>query len=112
MANGRTVTIDGGLIEDFDGFHDAVAGAFGFPGWYGRNWDALNDLLSYLDDEDNSSAFAVEPGEVVTIRIDRVSRMRERAPELLDGLVRSCAFVNWVRLEQGMTPFLCLAFYE
>ncbi len=112
MPKGRIAIIDGSLIEDLEGFHDAVTQTFGFPDWYGRNWDALNDLLRFLDDDRETTAFFVEPGETVTIRIEHASLMRERAPEIFDGLVRSCGFVNWGRLERGMAPYLCLAFAE
>ena len=33
-------------------FHDIIRDALDFPDWYGKNWDAFNDLLSTECDAD------------------------------------------------------------
>jgi Barstar (barnase inhibitor) len=33
-------------VEDKPGFLDRAGAAFGFPSWFGRNWDAFADSLS------------------------------------------------------------------
>ena len=38
--------IDLAGINSKDGFLAAVAQALGFPAWFGRNWDALEDCLT------------------------------------------------------------------
>lgn len=38
--------IDLAGIDSKDGFLAAVAQALGFPDWFGRNWDALEDCLT------------------------------------------------------------------
>lgn len=40
--------IDLAGIDSKDGFLAAVAQALGFPDWFGRNWDALEDCLTDL----------------------------------------------------------------
>ena len=35
-------------MTDRDACHDHLAAAFGFPQWYGRNLDALYDLLTQI----------------------------------------------------------------
>ena len=38
-------TIDVGSVETLGDLHDLLAESFGFPEWYGRNWDAAWDCL-------------------------------------------------------------------
>jgi len=40
------VILDGLSIQSEDDFHDAIENAFDLPGWYGRNLDALWDVLT------------------------------------------------------------------
>jgi RNAse (barnase) inhibitor barstar len=37
--------IDGSEISDRDGLMDALGEALALPDWFGRNWDALRDVL-------------------------------------------------------------------
>ncbi len=41
---------------------DLVAARLGFPTWFGRNWDALNDVLC------DPNLTGVEPGDVIVLR--------------------------------------------
>lgn len=41
----EVVAIDGGDIAGRDDLMEALAGALGLPEWFGRNWDALDDVL-------------------------------------------------------------------
>lgn len=47
----REITIDCASIDTRAAFHDALAEAFSFPDWYGRNLDALHDLLTAVSEE-------------------------------------------------------------
>ena len=40
------IILDGALMTDRTAVHDLLAEKFGFPDYYGRNLDALYDLLS------------------------------------------------------------------
>ncbi|MGH3564350.1 MAG: barstar family protein [Mycobacterium sp.] len=42
-------TIDGARTKTVDAVFDAFAGAWHFPQWFGRNKDALDDLMRDLD---------------------------------------------------------------
>ncbi len=44
----RELTLDARELTDKARLHDALAGAFAFPAGYGRNLDALHDLLTAL----------------------------------------------------------------
>jgi hypothetical protein len=43
--------VDGVGVESVPELHTALAAALGFPGWYGRNLDALNDALRSVPGE-------------------------------------------------------------
>lgn len=47
----KTVAIDCAAIADRAAFHDAFSQALHFPDWYGRNLDALHDLLTAVSEE-------------------------------------------------------------
>ena len=42
----KQITIDCAAIDSRDTFHDILAQALSLPEWYGRNLDALHDLLA------------------------------------------------------------------
>jgi hypothetical protein len=44
------VTIPADRITDWESFHSVFKQALGFPDFYGRNMDAWNDCMTYLDD--------------------------------------------------------------
>jgi len=46
-----TAYVDGARIADKAGLMDALAAAFRFPSYFGKNWDALLDCLRSLPDE-------------------------------------------------------------
>lgn len=46
-----TAYVDGALIPDKAALLDALAAAFSFPSYFGKNWDALLDCLRSLPEE-------------------------------------------------------------
>lgn len=46
-----TAFIDGAAARDKAGLMDALAEAFSFPAYFGKNWDALLDCLRSLPEE-------------------------------------------------------------
>ena len=48
MSVERRVILDFSGAESVGQIHDLLKGAFGFPDYYGRNWDALYDCLGDL----------------------------------------------------------------
>ena len=42
----KIITIDCALIPDKEAFHALLEEKLEFPGWYGRNLDALHDCLT------------------------------------------------------------------
>ena len=108
----KNVFIDASRIKDWDSFHDLFAQTFGFPAFYGRNMDAWNDCMTYLDDSDaGMSSMHVAPGDVVVLCISAVTDLRRRCPEIYDALVECSAFVNYRRIERDAPAVLALSFY-
>ncbi|MFT4112930.1 barstar family protein [Silvibacterium sp.] len=106
-----SVVIDCASIADWGSFHDCFAGAFGFPGFYGRNMDAWIDCMTSLDSsEDEMSTIHCASGSVLTLQLENVTGFRERCPEIYDALIDCAAFVNWRKLEVGESAVLALSF--
>jgi len=106
------IVMNGAQLIGHDGFHETFANTFGFPDFYGRNMDAWIDCMSYLDEpEAGMSKVSVQPGQVVTLRIDDYSHLKEQAPKQWLDLLEAAAFVNWRRTEDGRGAILALAFY-
>ena len=108
----KNVSIDASRISDWDSFHDTFAETFGFPGFYGRNMNAWNDCMTYLDDpEAGMTSVHVAPGDVVVLRISAVTDFRKRCPEIYDALIECSSFVNYRRIERDAPAVLALSFY-
>ncbi|MFC0032842.1 barstar family protein [Micromonospora chaiyaphumensis] len=45
-AEAAGVVLAGGHVRTRAGLHEALAAAVPLPGWFGRNWDALADVLA------------------------------------------------------------------
>jgi len=108
----KNVSIDASRISDWDSFHDTFAETFGFPGFYGRNMNAWNDCMTYLDDpEAGMTSVHVAPGDVVVLRISAVTDFRKRCPEIYDALIECSSFVNYRRIQRDAPAVLALSFY-
>ena len=107
----QSVNIDGARITDWDSFHDQFAAALGFPAFYGRNMDAWNDCMTYLDDPAaNLASVHVLPGEVLVLSISGARDFKKSCPEIFDALMECAAFVNYRRIEAGQRALLALSF--
>jgi len=107
----RLVRVDCSQINDAADLHDRFAQTFGFPAFYGRNWDAWIDCMSHLDEPGAGlSAIHVEEGGIVVIQLSEAEALKRRRPDLLAALCESAAFVNWRRIEAGGTAILSLSF--
>ncbi|MFJ9788138.1 barstar family protein [Streptomyces globosus] len=62
-AGGRAYHLDARDLSDMVSTCDAFAAAIGFPGYFGRNWDALVDCLDDLHPQDTGGV-----GIVVVVR--------------------------------------------
>lgn len=97
-AGWRFVHLDTTGVEDKTGLLDATAAAFGFPDWFGRNWDALADGLGDVRSErgtlvlwEGSDALATANEEQFAVALEI---LRDRCESTLGG-----AFAVLVREE-------------
>jgi barstar (barnase inhibitor) len=97
----RFVHLDTTGVGDKTGFLDEAAAAFGFPHWFGRNWDAFADSLGDVRAErgtlvlwDGSGDFAAANEEQLAVALEI---LRDRSESTVGG-----AFGVLVRAEPGM----------
>ena len=103
------IDIPGKRIVDWATFHEVFAEVLGYPAFYGRNMDAWIDCMTDADRPDTGMVrAAVEPGQIMTLKIDDADDFAKRCPEQFDALVECTAFVNSRRVETGGTPVLSL----
>jgi hypothetical protein len=94
-------TLTGTEIRDWDSFHDLCASELGFPEFYGRNMNAFIDCLTYLDEADGMSRFALAPGEFLELRVTDSAAFRRSAPEIAAALIESVIHVNRRYADRG-----------
>ena len=96
-------------ITDWNSFHDAFSDALGFPGFYGRNMSAWIDCMTNIDDESSGmSDIFVNPGELLTLKIDEAPDFARRCPEQYQAQVECVTVVNYRHVEVGEAPVLAL----
>ena len=69
----EVLTIEGDSIESKEELLDAIAEGFGFPDWFGRNWDALEECLRDLDAVNDGYALVDHGRDRAVGRAARVS---------------------------------------
>ncbi|WP_182086034.1 barstar family protein [Aureimonas sp. ME7] len=103
------VTIPTGLISDWASFHEVFDHALGFPWFYGANMDAWIDCMSCADQPSAEMLIkAVQPGELLALRIDDVEDFARRCPDQFKALLDGTAVVNHRRIAAGEQPVLAL----
>ncbi|MCB9625194.1 MAG: barstar family protein [Sandaracinus sp.] len=79
------MTIDASRLVDEASFHAVFAEAFGFPGFYGRNWDAWNDCMGSVDERTRADRGHLCAGAVVTLVLENATEFREKRRDLYDA---------------------------
>ena len=74
----RCIRLDCAWMGDREAVHDYLAQALGFPSWYGRNLDALYDVLT-------------ERGEPLRLLVRNREALAEYAEDLLRTLAEAAA---------------------
>jgi hypothetical protein len=109
MTQTTIVTIAAEKITDWSSFHGVFNQTLGFPGFYGRNMDAWNDCMTYVDDPASGmTSIAIAEGELLALRIDDAPDFQRRCPEQYRALIECAAFVNHRRMKRGQAPVLVL----
>ncbi len=90
----EVLRIDGSTLEDKEELLDTIAEGFGFPDWFGQNWDALEECLRDLEAvndgyalliTDATAIWAEHPrlsGTLVEVWLDAASDGADRGVEL------------------------------
>jgi hypothetical protein len=103
----KSITIDGSRISDATSFHAVFATALGFPDFYGHNFDAWVDCMSYLNDENAAmTSVHVAPGGQLAIVVENAEHIRTQCPDVWLSFLESAAFVNWRCTECSEAPLL------
>ena len=103
-----TANLNAALIDNWDGFHSVVATVFGFPAFYGRNMNAFIDCLTYLDEGDGMSSFALGPAERLEIVIVGFQVLLARLPEIAVALIEAIAALNLRYIDRGKPASIVL----
>lgn len=109
MAQHR-IAIDCRAIGDWDSFHNAVAAALVLAPHYGRNINALIDVLSYP--ECDIGAVAADEGDSIALELTGAETFRVRAPEAWAALIDAVAVTNQRKLAAGEPATILLAFRD
>jgi RNAse (barnase) inhibitor barstar len=106
------VRLDTAKITDKASFHAECGRVLGFPDFYGQNWDAWNDCMSYLRDaKAQMVGVQLGPEEVLHLELPDARALGERAPDVVRALVECAAFVNRTRyVDRGEPPAIALIF--
>lgn len=108
------ISIDARQLATKAGLHGALANAFGFPGSYGKNMDALVDCLGDLDDPSmEMTRVHVLPGQTAVIRLTHLDDCEDQLEQIRPQLALlndAAAFVNQRRLDEKKPPLLALAY--
>ena len=86
--------LDGRRMTSRQTAHDEIALAFGFPDYYGHNWDAFNGCLGDFVEEHD--------GELIAVVWDFMDHAAEAAPA-------TAAEVGWALLESAVSSMPTLA---
>lgn len=91
----RTVKIHASAITDEEGLHREFASAMGFPGFYGANWNAWIDCMSYLTSpEAGMTGFHLAPDEELRIELVDGSSFQVRCPKVFETFLECVETVN------------------
>jgi RNAse (barnase) inhibitor barstar len=78
------LTIDVGHFSSSESLQEGLAAVLGFPGWYGRNWDAFRDCVTHSDISDMPSVLVIRGCEILAERLPRDARLlREILEEMM-----------------------------
>lgn len=77
------LTIDVGHFSSSQSLHEGLAAVLGFPGWYGKNWDAFRDCVNHSDISEMPSLLVIRGCEILAERLPRdASLLREVLDEM------------------------------
>jgi hypothetical protein len=107
------IRIDARKLTNAAALHSTLDAVLGFSPSYGKNLDALVDVLTHLDDPVAAmSRVQVVPGHLALIVLEHTADLKPAVAAQVKTLVDVAAFVNWRRLEKRQPPVLALAYED
>jgi RNAse (barnase) inhibitor barstar len=77
------LVINVGHFSSSPSLQEGLAAVLGFPGWYGKNWDAFRDCVNHSDISDMPSVLVIRGCELLAERLPRDARLlRELLAEM------------------------------
>ena len=111
MTRQAIVDIDVRTVRSWSDFHALFSRTLGFPDFYGGNMDAWIDCMTSLDEpEDGLSEIHAPASGMLTLNIENAHELKANSPDIWVALNECAAFVNWRRMETGMSPVLALSY--
>jgi RNAse (barnase) inhibitor barstar len=109
----KTLRFEGSLIHDEESLHRESQRLFGFPDFYGHNWDAWIDCMSYID-EPASGMTRVHVGtnDMLQVEVTKIRDLAERCPEVLRALIECTGVVNGRFITSGSATRIALTFFD
>lgn len=91
----RTVRIQTSVIADEIALHREFASVMGFPGFYGANWNAWIDCMSYLTSpEAGMTVFHLASDEELRVELVDGNSLKARCPKVFEALAECAETVN------------------
>lgn len=107
----EVVHINLSQVAGEEGLHALFQDVFGFPEFYGHNWDAWIDCMSYLDaPHEGMTKIVLGQEEILVMSLSGVSEFKKEYAEQFDDFLSSVAFVNLRSLQNGYHPHLALSY--
>ncbi|QTF07882.1 barstar family protein [Brenneria izadpanahii] len=104
----KKLSIDFSYIKTDDDFHNAMKVLFGFPDFYGMNFNAFNDCLNSLRyPEDGMSSIHLKKDEYLLLEVKKIDLISD---ELRYNFLLSIKAINYGSISFGDDPLIYLLF--
>ncbi len=105
--------LDGKRITSAATLHEALNEVFGFASTYGKNFDALIDVLTHLDNPTSGlSRVQIPHGGCLTLLVQHPDFALKQSPDVWRNFQDAIAFVNFRRTEKGQGAIVALAYSQ
>ena len=86
-----TYVIDANQITDEMTLHQIFSDTFGFPDYYGMNWNAWIDVMYELP---HTSSRMPKEDQIITLHIKNATSWKKRTPEVFNTFIECLNEVN------------------
>jgi len=109
----RTVRIQASAIDGELSLHREFASVMGFPGFYGENWNAWIDCMSYLTSPDaGMTTFHLASDEELRVDLVDGNSLQLRCPKVFETLAECAEAVNERFKSHGERALITISIVE